>query len=268
MAQPHLLTIPSEVRQKILEYSVECVDAHLHPGDPTSSNVLDAVAQEPTKRWSFFFQDPKCDLIQRQYDQPSCEHLEQQVEEASDVDEELLGCPHIVKQSLMWTCEQLRAEFVEVIGKRTRLHIRLYVGHKHWDLLSAQRSLPAGMQDNIRKIELDAKDLGCNLTKPLLTMDFFHHFEKLEIVIIHIGDMGLGDFAEQDHSPWNDDGLESWLLLMVKKKMTECKEDFASEVPGRTFNVGILLRLISPFGCPSYCRIFGYTLVCCEVWNT
>ena len=262
MASPHLLTIPSEVRQKIFEYSVECFDAHLHPGDPTSSNALDVVAQEPIKRWPFFFQDPKCDRTQRQYDQPSCAHFEQQIAEAGDVDEELLGCQHIVKQSLMWSCEQLRAEFVEVLGKRMDLHIRLYIGHKHLDLVSASRSLPAGMQDYIRRIELDAKDLGPYLHKPVLTMDFFRHFGQLEIVIIDIGNMGLENFAEQDHSLWNEDGLEFWLLLLIKHKMTECKAKFALEVPGRRFKIGILLRLVGLLGYPSYYNKYGDFLVC------
>ena len=266
MAPPHLLTIPSEVRQKILEYSVECSDAHLHPSDPTTSETSDAVAQEPIKRWSFFLQDPKCDLSQRQYDQPSFEHFKQQIEEAGDVDEELVGCQHAVKQSLMWTCEQLRSEFVEALGKRTSLHIRLYTGHKHWDLIGAQRSLPAGMHDYIRKIELDAKDLGHNIYKPILTMGFFRHFRQLKVVIIDIGTMDLEHFAEQDYSYWDGTDVQSDLLLTIKDKMIQCKEKLASEVPGRRFKIEILLQLNGPLGYPSYFTIYGYALVCYELW--
>ena len=262
MAPSYLLTIPSEVRQKILEYSVECFDAHLHPGDPTASNVLDAVAQESIKRWSFFFQDPKCDLTQRQYDQTSCGHFEQQIEEAGDIDEESGGCQHTMKQSLLWTCEQLRAEFVEVLGKHTSLHVHLYIGHKHRDLVSAQRSLPAGMEDYIQKIELDATDLCHNTYKPILTMGFFRHFTQLEIVIINIGKMGLEHCAEQDHSHRTEVDLESCLLSMIKDRMTACKEEIASEVPGRRFKIEILVQLMGPMGYPSY---YSYNLVRCEV---
>ena len=265
MSPPHLLTIPNEVRENILEYSIECSDAHLHPGDPAPLTTSDAAAQKEIKRWSFFFEHPKCDISRRQDHRSLCEHLERKLGEAGDIDEELLGCQHIVKQPLLWTCEQLRAEFVQVLGKQTNLRVCLYIGHKHRDLADAPRSLPAGVQDHIRKIELDISDLDPERCKPVLTMDFFWNFRQLQIVIINTGTMRLEQYSGQDHGYWNEDGLEPWLLLVMKEQVTKCKEKFASEVPGRKFKIGILLQLLGRLEIPSYYSTYGYTLVCCEV---
>ena len=217
---PHLLTLPKEVRDVILIYSIECSFAQLERLFRRNHQISQLRHANDPRAWVFSYGDPYCRRSSSSW--PDCKHV--------PTDQRCLGG---TQPALLTVNHQLRNEFLPLLASSLTLQIRT----------DDYRQVPT---DNYRPELSNRQLLPENYTAHVKTLqlsrdpDFGHywllqelgHLSKLEKIVINHHriddwDVALLNVTNEDHSWTGKDVFQPDVLSAMEARMRKAFEDEA-----------------------------------------
>lgn len=252
---PHLLTLPKELRDKILTYSIECSSAELGYFLPKRHTLPQPSDDNDPRAWVFSYGEPYCRSSCCSW--PDCVHV---YEYGDHIETETNTVPanrnstskakvidhyrsRRTQPALLVVNHQLRDEFLPLLA--SHLDFSVSTATSHTSKLSEWQILPTAFTENVRVLKISRAFLGDHNW----VLNELASFDKLEKVIIDQRELDSEDLPIFD---WIGNGrqirwtaekvLQSHVTSAVETRMKEAFEYETAvfmDVPERRFKLEV-----------------------------